>query len=135
MDFVLQLPQSQRGDDVYLLLFMMVHYVACNKHGDTSHIARHFFKEVVWLHRLPLSSTSNRNTKFLSHLWQTLWKLLGTRLQFSCTYHLQTKIQTKIADWTLLKLLCCLVQDQPRQWDLMLPWAKLLLTILSIVRL
>ncbi|KAH9679135.1 hypothetical protein KPL71_025994 [Citrus sinensis] len=96
MDFVLGLPRTQR---------------------DALTVARLFFKEVYRLHGLPSSIVSDRDTRFLSHFWKTLWKLTNTRLNFSSAYHPQTNGQTEVVNRSLGNHLRSLVGDNLKMWD------------------
>jgi len=102
----------------------MAHFVPCYTTHDASQIANLYLKGIVRLHGIPQSMVSDRDTKFLSHFWLTLWRKMGTHLKFSTTCHLQTDGQTEVTNRTLGTLLRVLVKKNVKAWDEPLPHAK-----------
>ena len=53
-------------------------------------IASLFFDHVVCHFGIPKSVLHNHDAHFTSHFWCALWDLMGTKVIFSSTYHLET---------------------------------------------
>jgi len=67
---------------------------------------------------------SDRDVKFLSYFWKTLWGKLGTKLLFSTTCHPQTDGQTKVVNRTLSQLLHVVIQKDLKSWEEFLPFVE-----------
>ena len=102
----------------------MAHFIPCSNTNNATHIAELYFKEVMRLHGIPRSIVSDRDTKFVSHFWVTLWKKVGTKLSYNTTCHPQTDGSTKVTNRTLGNLLRALISLQSTAWDLLLPHAE-----------
>ncbi|KAL0340136.1 UNVERIFIED_CONTAM: hypothetical protein Sradi_4530400 [Sesamum radiatum] len=72
---------------------------------------------------MPRTIVSDRDAKFLSYFWKTLWGKLGTKLFFSTTCHPQTDGQTKVVNRTLSTLLRTIVKNL-KSWEECLPHAE-----------
>ena len=89
--------------------------------NDASNVADLFFREIVRLHGMPRTIVSDRDAKFLSYFWKTLWAKLGTKLLFSTTCHPQTNGQTEVVNRTLPTLLRAIIKKNIKTWEDCLP--------------
>ena len=75
---------------------------------------------VICLRPLCLIEISNSQVTFE----KTLWHVLGTKLKFSTAFHPQTNNQTEVVNMNLENLLCTLVGEHIKTWDLKPATAK-----------
>ncbi|GJW92902.1 transposon ty3-G gag-pol polyprotein [Tanacetum coccineum] len=87
-------------------------------------VAREFVNSIVRLHGFPSTVVSDRDKVFISSFWQSLFKLQGTVLCMSSSYHPQMDGQTEVVNRTLEQYLRCFTADKPKKWTEWLPWAE-----------
>jgi hypothetical protein len=123
MDFIPSLPKTARGHDGILLVVDKVtkvtHLIPSSQgvNNDAVGTAKLFFDGVVRLHGIPLSIISDRDARFRSHFWTSLWQLTGTRLRPSTAHHPQTDGQSEIMVKQVKRYLRSYLQDHLDEWD------------------
>lgn len=119
MDFMVSLPQSTSKTNILVVvdkLTKVVHFMVLVSPMSVLTIARAFSKHVAKLHGMPRSIISDRNRIVPSNLWKDLFKLQGTQLYRSTTYHPESDDQTEVRNRCVQQYLRCFVMDNPSNW-------------------
>ena len=91
MDFVLGLPRTQRDHDAIWVivdrLTKSAHFLPINMKYPLEKLAKLYLDEIIRLHGIPVSIVSDRDPRFVSRFWQNMQEMLGTKMNFSTTYH------------------------------------------------
>ena len=94
MDFIVGLPRTQRGyDSIWVIvdrLTKVAHFLPIKTTYTGPQLVALYMERIVCLHGVPKKIVSDRGTQFTSHFWQQVHSSLGTKLNFSTTYHPQT---------------------------------------------
>nr|GEU39114.1 reverse transcriptase domain-containing protein [Tanacetum cinerariifolium] len=84
-------------------------------------LARLYINEIIARHGMHVSIISDRASYFTSRFWKSLQKALGTRLDLSNAYHLETDGQSERTIQTLEDMLRACAMDFGGNWDTHLP--------------
>ena len=91
MDFVTHLPQTQQRHDVVWVrvdrLTKLAHFLAVLMTFALERFCRLCIREIVRLHKVPVSIVSDRDPRFTAHFWKSFQKAIGTRLTMSTAFH------------------------------------------------
>jgi hypothetical protein len=125
MDFIMGLPKTVKQHDAIMVvvdkLSKETHFIPIKSTFKSIDIANVFMKEIFKLHGFPKTIISDRDAKFTSNFWKSLFAGLETQLAFSTTYHPQTDGQTKRVNKVLEDMLRMHVMHRPKQWEEYLP--------------
>ncbi|XP_058775591.1 uncharacterized protein LOC131649859 [Vicia villosa] len=127
MDFITNLPNSRGHTVVWVLcdrLSKFVHFLPLPTHFTARDLAARFTVEIFRLHGTPRSIVSDRDPLFLSKFWKHFFKLQGTHLKYSTSYHPETDGQIKVVNRSLETYLRCFAGDHPRKWHQFLHLAE-----------
>src|SRR3954467_166058 len=128
MDFITGLPRTRSAyDSIWVIvdrLTKVAHFISVKTTYTSAKLGKIYMSRIVCLHGVPKSIVSDRGTQFTSHFWRQLHESLGTRLEFSTTFHPQTDGQTKRTNQILEDMLRACALDYGASWDESLPYAE-----------
>jgi hypothetical protein len=90
MDFIEHLPLSENKDIILVVVdrFTKYSHFISLKHPITVRTLAKAFTDYIFKHHgLPLVILTDRDRIFTSALWQSLFKTMGVKLNFSTSYH------------------------------------------------
>ena len=105
-------------------LTKVVHFLSVKTTFTGPQLAALYMERIVCLHGVPKKIVSDRGTQFTSHFWQKVHTSLGTKLNFSTTYHPQTDGQTKRINQILEDMLRAYALQYGTSWGKSLPYAE-----------
>jgi hypothetical protein len=124
MDFIVGLPKSGNKSVIMVVFDCLSKYAhLCSlQHPFTASIVSQCFMDQVFkIHGMPHSIVYDRKPTFTGKFWKEPFKLQGTQLHLSTTYHPQTDGQTKVINKCLETYLRCFALERKNQWAQWLP--------------
>jgi len=125
MDFITGLPLSHGYDAIFTVvekLTKLLFVFPITTTITAPEVARIFFDRICCIgHGIPKVIVSDRDSKFTSQFWTTLWQLFNTKLAMSTAYRPQTDGQTEKANQVVEAMLRCVTSNEQSNWSTMLP--------------
>ncbi|GJW82150.1 putative nucleotidyltransferase, ribonuclease H [Tanacetum coccineum] len=93
MDFITCLPKSEGGGSIIVVVDRFSKYetfIAAPPDVTADDTAKLFFKNMIKYWEMPHVIVSDRDPRFTGHFWTELFKIMGTDLNFSTSFHPQT---------------------------------------------
>ncbi|WVZ23294.1 hypothetical protein V8G54_001838 [Vigna mungo] len=127
LDFIIGLPPYKGFTTILVVVDRFskgAHFGMPPRSFTASNVAQLFVDIICQHHGLPYNLISDRDPIFLSHFWQELFRLSGTKLRMSTVYHPQTDGQTEVTNKVLQQYLRCFVHHKPSLWGKFLSWVE-----------
>lgn len=123
MDFMVGLPPVEHAgvtvDTILTVtdyLSKMVVLIPLPSTANAQEVATLFFRHVVARFGMPASLVSDRDPKFTSSFWTSLYALAGVKLKMSTSAHPQTDGRAEVTNKTVGQILRTVCEDDPSGW-------------------
>lgn len=90
MDFIDGLPQSHKYNCILVVVDKFTryaHFLPLSHPFTAAKVAHSYLDNVYKLHGLPAAIVSDRDPVFTSKFWKELFRIIGTELNMSTSYH------------------------------------------------
>ena len=128
LDFITGLPTSSKGNDAILTfvdrLSKQAHFVPTKSTIDAAGTADLYMENIFRLHGLSRTIVSDRDPRFTSELYRTIFQRLGVELRFSTANHPQTDGLTERTHRTIEQILRTTVNHRQTNWEELLPTSE-----------
>lgn len=127
MDFIVGLPPYQGNTTILVVVdhFSKWIHLGILPTTHTSHTtASLFINIVVKIHRILWSLVFDRDPIFISRFLQELFRLSGTLLRMSFSYHPQIDGQTEVLNRIIEQYLRAFIHRRPSMGGKLLPWVE-----------
>lgn len=130
MDFVTSLPRTSSGHDAVMVvterLTKFCVFIPTTSDVTAPKVADLFIKHVYCglSAGVPKVIISDRDSKFTSAFWRSLFGALGTKLAMSSAFHPETDGSSERVNRTLQQILRCYCSERPSSWDKQLHFAQ-----------
>jgi hypothetical protein len=124
MDFITVLPKSRNKSVIMVVvdhLSKYAHFCALQHPFTTSMVAQIFMDRVFKIHGMSHSIVYERDPTFTRKFWQELFKIQGTQLHLSTSYHPQMDGQIEVVNKCLETYLRFFALEKKNQWAQWLP--------------
>jgi hypothetical protein len=122
LDFVIDLLDSKEYNVILMMidwLSKMHHYISCvtNENETTTEETAKLLIQHVWkLHELFITMIFDRDSQFISLVWDTIWKILKIKAKLFIAFHSETNEQSEIFNQKMKRYLRAYVNHQQDDW-------------------
>jgi len=127
LDFITHLPKVGEFEAILVIVDRFSKYatfISAPKLCSAEMTAQLFFKHIVKLWGVPVSIISDRDARFTGTFWTELFRMLGSTLNISSSYHPQTDGQTERFNSMLEEYLRHFIDARQKNWVQMLDVAQ-----------
>lgn len=121
MDFITGLTKTRTGYDALMVVVdrftKMVRLCPTTTTATAKDTAKLFVEEVFKFHGMPKDIVSDRDVKFTSRFWTSVFEQLGTQLNFSTSFRPQTDGQTERMNRVIEEVLRSYIGTEHETWD------------------
>uniref|UniRef100_A0A803QVK0 Reverse transcriptase n=1 Tax=Cannabis sativa TaxID=3483 RepID=A0A803QVK0_CANSA len=127
LDFISGLPKTGDLNAILVIVDRFSKYatfIPVSKQCPAEETAQLFFKHIVKYWGVPQNIVSDRDRRFTGTFWSELFKLLGSQMNISSSYHPQTDGQTERFNGMLEEYLRHFVNANQKNWPQLLDVAQ-----------